>query len=205
MSSRIRQHDQIGRELPVPVSPFNKCGRSYRAIKALILYWEGDSLNYEPYGPMLEAIALQTAFNGWGWPAEIYEIPFNDPVARTRKFLKKQTGNTGSDELLLVYYVGHGNRSSQGQPFSIYRDRPVDVDDIVEWPVIRSVLEAAKCDVVMFLYCCHGADAWVSRNLVRDKYIGPCGKIMVYFLVCCSSLRNCQLICLVVHYRSGPS
>lgn len=157
--------------------------RKYVKIKIITLHWQGEVLDDLPYGPAEEAKMLTETFANWGWQTEDYMIPLEKTVERTKSFLRDAVKGSNSDELLVVYYVGHGGSYSKGptsQSFVVGRQGSSDADVVVlEWPVIRSVLEAAPCDVVMFLNCCHGAEAWVSRNLEQDKYIGPDGKLMV--------------------------
>ncbi|KAF3059805.1 hypothetical protein GL218_05012 [Daldinia childiae] len=106
----------------------------------------------------------------------------DDPAEKTANILRGWTRESNFDELLVVYYVGDGSRSSRGpvpQPFRVARrDSSGNFDASIDWPVIHSVLEAAQCDIVMFLNCCHGADAWVSRNLEEDGFKGPPNKVM---------------------------
>ncbi|KAK6953157.1 hypothetical protein Daesc_005457 [Daldinia eschscholtzii] len=156
--------------------------RRYCSIKAVVLHWYGEDLDKGYYGPAHEATKLAKTLADWGWQTEDHFIMPDDPVKKTAKFLRGLTRESKSDELLVVYYVGHGRRSSRKptpQPFSVARrGSSCGNDASIDWPIIRSVLEGAKCDVVMFLNCCYGADAWVSRNLQRDGFKGPPGKVM---------------------------
>ncbi|KAI1803543.1 hypothetical protein F4811DRAFT_524523 [Daldinia bambusicola] len=151
--------------------------RKYRTIKAVVLHWHGEALDQNPYGPLHEATKLAETLADWGWPTEDYSIMPNDPVRKTAGFLRELTRASLPDELLVIYYVGHGRRSSTWplpQPFRVARRGSSRSGDAsIDWPVIRTILEAAECDVVIFLNCCHGADAWVSRNLQRDRFRGP--------------------------------
>ncbi|OTB17739.1 hypothetical protein K445DRAFT_261991 [Daldinia sp. EC12] len=155
----------------------SQLGRRYRTIKAIVIHWHGEALDEGNYGPAHEATKLAKTLADWGWQTEDYSIMPDNPVRETAKFLRDLTRASKSDELLVVYYVGHGRRSSirpVPRPFRVARRGSSRGDDAsIDWPIIRSVLEAAKCDVVMFLNCCHGADAWVSRNLQRDGFKGP--------------------------------
>ncbi|KAI0161000.1 hypothetical protein GGR52DRAFT_562502 [Hypoxylon sp. FL1284] len=172
--------------LPLALSPLglgDPSTRRYRTIKTLTLHWQDEALDHCAYGPAREARMLAKTFAEWGWQTEDYIIPVNNPAESIREFLKSKTDDSGGDELLIVYYVGHGFKSHQGplsRPFAVGTQGHSSTDPVVlEWPVIRSVLEAAQSDVVMFLNCCHAADSWVSRNLEHDEYIGPTGKVMV--------------------------
>ncbi|KAI1479578.1 hypothetical protein F4774DRAFT_381419 [Daldinia eschscholtzii] len=160
----------------------NQLEKRYCTIKAVVLHWYGEHLDKGYYGPAHEATKLTKTLADWGWQTEDHFIMPDNPVRKTAKFLRGLTRASKSDELLVVYYVGHGYRSSRKstpQPFRVGRqDSPGSDDASIDWPIIRSVLEAAKCDVLMFLNCCHGADAWVSRNLQRDGFKGPPGKAM---------------------------
>lgn len=95
----------------------------------------------------------------------------DDPVEKTTEFLKDWTRVLQSDELLVVYYVSHGHRSSRRptpRPFGVARRGGSRSDDAnIDWPV------------VMLLNCCYGANAWVSRNLEEDGFKSLPGKVMV--------------------------
>ncbi|KAI1659426.1 hypothetical protein F4813DRAFT_333324 [Daldinia decipiens] len=175
-------------------SDINEQERRYRTVKAITLHWHGEKFDSDPYGPAREAAELLAALSKWGWQTEDYYIMADDPAEKTAKFLTDCTRASQSDELLVVYYVGHGRESSKEptpQPFGVARQGSSPSDDAsIDWPVIRSVLEAAQCDVVMFLNCCHGADAWVSRNLEEDGFKGPPGKVMVCLTVHDLSMRK---------------
>ncbi|KAI0850268.1 hypothetical protein F5Y00DRAFT_35683 [Daldinia vernicosa] len=176
----------------------NEARRRYRTIKAIVLHWDGEPLDNGAYGPAQEAAKLVNTLSKWGWQTEDYWIMPDNPVEKTAKFLRDWTRASQPDELLVVYYVGHGRRSSREptpQPFRITRGGNRRGDDaIIDWPVIRSVLEAARCDIVMFLNCCYGADAWLSRNLEEDGFKGPSGKVMV-----CLSAYNFTMRTLVAN------
>ncbi|KAI2777894.1 hypothetical protein F4815DRAFT_447903 [Daldinia loculata] len=98
----------------------------------------------------------------------------DDPVEKNTEFLKDWTRVSQSDELLVVYYVSHGRRSSRRptpRPFGVARRGGSRSDDAnIDWPVVRPVLKATQCDIVMLLNCCYGANAWVSRNLEEDGF-----------------------------------
>lgn len=149
----------------------------YSAIKTLTLHWEGEILDNLPYGPAEEATMLTTTFANWRWKAEDYVIPLEDPAGSTEDFLRRMTEKSQRDELLVVYYVGHGGNS---QPFMVARQGSEASEEVLlEWSAIHSVLEAADCDVAIFLNCCHGANASVSCDLDGKGFAGPAGKAMV--------------------------
>ncbi|KAI2617341.1 hypothetical protein GGS26DRAFT_576928 [Hypomontagnella submonticulosa] len=169
-----RQASTLGADIHSPRS-------EYSGVKSLILHWqEVPNSNGGSYGPAQEAEKMKETFANLGWRTEDFVIPLDDSSSRTSKFLKTWVDTAGHKELLVVYYVGHGCRSSKGPtpwPFGIAAHESHNA--IIDWPAIRSILEAAQGDVVVFLNCCHGADAWTSRDLRCDKFKGRSGKVMV--------------------------
>ena len=78
----------------------------YSSVKVLLIHWEDDG---DLPGCRAEVYQLESMFRvNFGFHTTVFAIPERDASGRTTQSVQKFFNGSGSDELRILYYAGHG-------------------------------------------------------------------------------------------------
>ncbi|CZR67342.1 uncharacterized protein PAC_17241 [Phialocephala subalpina] len=151
----------------------NKGQPRYQTVRVLLLRWEEDSL-----GVKHELDNLASTFRHYGYDTETWLIP----TVKSHNLLMKKAlqilDDYGSpDDLLIVYYAGHGrmNASRRAEWTCVLDNKTISL----QWHAVQTLFEDADSDVLLLLDCCaavSGALAGVNNNNNNvTETIAACG------------------------------
>ncbi|KAK0516424.1 hypothetical protein JMJ35_001027 [Cladonia borealis] len=133
---------------------FPKGKSRYKEVHVLLLSWEDDRLGVTKEINELRSVLDQT----YHYHTEEWKIPsrrsHNSLIRRLTDFLDDYESK---ENLLLVYYGGHGHLNDDRQlkwSCTEFDDSPT-----VQWVGIQNMLEQATSDVLILLDCCAAATA----------------------------------------------
>ncbi|KAL8990794.1 MAG: hypothetical protein Q9169_008037 [Polycauliona sp. 2 TL-2023] len=145
---------------------------SYTAVHALLLRWAEDDLNVQ-----VELTALKHVFTSqFRFACEQWDIPGRDPTrALQKKLYDFQDSHQGEDELLVVYYGGHGDPDRRGR--SIWAANKKPDSPTLNWSTLQHLLETAIPHVLIILDCCYAANAARDTSDGTTKeLLAACGR-----------------------------
>ncbi|KAL8921606.1 MAG: hypothetical protein Q9172_003931 [Xanthocarpia lactea] len=129
----------------------------YRGVYVLLLCWADDDLGVETELDGLDAV-FQTVYH---YKTDQWKIPssfsHNALVFRIMQVLQDFESK---DELLIMYYGGHGYMNDDRQ---------------CVWLCIQTMLEEAESDVLVLLDCCAAASSGGSAGKRVTEVIAACG------------------------------
>ncbi|KAL9060158.1 MAG: hypothetical protein Q9162_000772 [Coniocarpon cinnabarinum] len=139
-----------------------RVSRKYSGVVVLLIRWEHDDLDTET-----EINDLEQLFrNAYHYRTERYLIPSIDSTTELeQRLLSFRTTYDTGDNLLLLYYGGHGSLEpgKQNAGRSVWHARANGPEKLV-WSNLQGVLERAKSDVVFILDCCYASSATTSAG-----------------------------------------
>ncbi|KAG4431285.1 hypothetical protein IFR05_013229 [Cadophora sp. M221] len=152
---------------------FPNKGRSrYKDIQVLLLRWEEDTM-----GVQYELDDLATCFaEDYGFKTETWLIPNAQPhLALMGKAFKMVQEFGMKDNLLIVYYAGHGGMNSSRQPLWTCTGDPNS--PYLQWYTIQTIFEQAEPDVLLLLDCCAAASSAPADGQCNSvtETIAACG------------------------------
>jgi hypothetical protein len=126
----------------------------YKNVYALLLYWQDNDLEVEREIENLEDL-LKTDFN---FQVEQWRIPYSsDARFQLTDRLNAVSRSYGPDDLVILYYGGHG-RNQKGKCIWFPRADSSDKYDL-EWNSIAPLLSKEPFDVLYILDCCFASAA----------------------------------------------
>ncbi|KAL8791586.1 MAG: hypothetical protein Q9195_005850 [Heterodermia aff. obscurata] len=142
----------------------------YKEVHALLLSWEDDNL-----GVVDEVKELGDVFRSlYGFTTETWKIPskrsHNSLAAKILGFLDD---HESKDNLLIVYYGGHGEMNDDRQCVWSCTERGDSPE--VQWYGLQTMLEQAKSDVLILLDCCAAASSATGNGTGITEIIAACG------------------------------
>ncbi|KAI1503801.1 hypothetical protein F5X99DRAFT_406800 [Biscogniauxia marginata] len=146
--------------------------QGYSSVHVLLLSWQvGDAAFAEDANEV--AAVFQDSFNYSVLP---YKIPTENSQIRLNLHVAHFVERFGGeDNLIVVYYGGHGGPSALNQSdcqWSAFRtDGPT-----LDWSVIQPQFLSADCDVVIFLDCCYAGQAVRTRISHRVEFLAATDK-----------------------------
>lgn len=148
---------------------------SYTSVHVLLLRWAEDDLNVQEELTTLKRV-FEDQFN---FAAEQWDIPGLDSIQATRALQKKlydfQDTHQGEDELLIVYYGGHGDPDRRGR--SIWAANKQPDSPTLNWSSLQHLLETAIPHVLIILDCCYAANAARDTSDGTTKeLLAACGR-----------------------------
>ncbi|KAI4253500.1 MAG: hypothetical protein L6R42_007556 [Xanthoria sp. 1 TBL-2021] len=167
---------------------FPRPNTSYISVHVLLLRWAEDDLNVQD-----ELTSLKEVFeNQYHFATEQWDIPSQNPTrALQNKLYDFQNCHQSEDELLIVYYGGHGDPDRRGRSiwaaymiFSVhtpnlltnFRNKKSD-SPTLNWSSLQHLLENAIPHVLIILDCCYAANA--ARDTsdgTRKELLVACGR-----------------------------
>ncbi|KAH7407907.1 hypothetical protein BKA64DRAFT_706308 [Cadophora sp. MPI-SDFR-AT-0126] len=152
---------------------FPNKGRSrYKDVQVLLLRWEQDTM-----GVQYELDDLAAAFaESYGFKTETWLIPSAQPhLALMGKAFKMVQDFGTKDNLLIVYYAGHGGMNSSRQPLWTCTGEPSS--PYLQWYAIQTIFEQAEADVLLLLDCCAAASSAPADGQCNSvtETIAACG------------------------------
>ncbi|PVH80663.1 hypothetical protein DL98DRAFT_588255 [Cadophora sp. DSE1049] len=152
---------------------FPNKGRSrYKDVQVLLLRWEQDTM-----GVQYELDDLAAAFaESYGFKTETWLIPSSQPhLALMGKAFKMVQDFGMKDNLLIVYYAGHGGMNSSRQPLWTCTGGPNS--PYLQWYAIQIIFEQAEADVLLLLDCCAAASSAPADGQCNSvtETIAACG------------------------------
>ncbi|KAK0106924.1 hypothetical protein ONS95_003640 [Cadophora gregata] len=152
---------------------FPNKGRSrYENVQVLLLRWEQDTM-----GVQYELDDLAAAFaKGYGFKTETWLIPSTQPhLALMGKAFNIVQDFGVKDNLLIVYYAGHGGMNSSRQPLWTCTGDPSS--PYLQWYAIQTIFEQAEADVLLLLDCCAAASSAPADGQCNSvtETIAACG------------------------------
>ncbi|KAL8703851.1 MAG: hypothetical protein Q9201_002979 [Fulgogasparrea decipioides] len=142
----------------------------YQNVFVLLLSWENDKL-----GVILELQELDNVLSQkYHFQTEQWKIPdlnsHNALAFRLMEFLKDYTAK---ENLLLIYYGGHGHMNDDRQ--CIWSCTETVDSPTVQWYGLQTMLEQSESDVLIFLDCCAAASSAVASGNGVTELIAACG------------------------------
>ncbi|KAF8847067.1 hypothetical protein BDZ45DRAFT_699495 [Acephala macrosclerotiorum] len=164
-----------------PTQSTTRSSYPYKEIHALMLYWEEDDL-----GCGEETHCLKEVFERKFHFTTVQHVVI--PSSQLYGFVEStlcefKRKHSCKDNLLLVYYAGHGGLDAFGRmtwcAYGKPKSRGVGVPE-VEWYALQLGLERAVSDVVILLDSCAAADSISSPSTYSkeggtSELIGACG------------------------------
>ncbi|ETS80329.1 hypothetical protein PFICI_07858 [Pestalotiopsis fici W106-1] len=143
------------------VSTSHHSGHKYASMHALLLSWEGDDLGVGTEVANLgDVLSNQYAFDVRQW-----EIPMKKSTIKLTKLIVDWTEEyEREDNLLLVYYGGHGRMDSSRQAIWSNRRNRDELYAEVKWSGCEEVLHESISDTLFLLDCCHAGSS-ISQAL----------------------------------------
>ncbi|KAL9038919.1 MAG: hypothetical protein Q9180_002841, partial [Flavoplaca navasiana] len=139
---------------------FPRPNTSYHSVHVLLLRWAEDDLNVQVELTVLKSVLE----NQYRFTTEQWDIPSSSPTrALQTKLYEFQNCHQSEDELLIVYYGGHGDADRR-------RGRSI-------WAAYSHLLENAIPHVLIILDCCYAANA--ARDMsegTTKEIIAACGR-----------------------------
>ena len=123
----------------------------------LLVRWEEDDL-----GTQSEISDLDDVFrNLYRFKTAQFLIPSTKPYnsLERRLFQWRETDDEDGQNLMILYYGGHGERSMEWRPpyKSVWAANRHSDSPALDWTDLQSVLHHTESDLVMILDCCHAA------------------------------------------------
>ncbi|KAI4134407.1 MAG: hypothetical protein LQ341_006025, partial [Variospora aurantia] len=140
----------------------------YTSVHVLLLRWAEDDLNV-----LEELTILKWVFeNQFRFATEQWDIPSqNSTRALQSKLYDFQDAHQDENELLIVYYGGHGDADRRrGRSIWTAYNRPNS--PTITWSSLQHLLENALPHVVIILDCCYAA------NAARDTAVGTTKELL---------------------------
>ncbi|KAL8753620.1 MAG: hypothetical protein Q9199_004924 [Rusavskia elegans] len=147
----------------------------YTSVYVLLLRWAEDDLNVQA-----ELTTLKHIFEKqYRFTTEQWDIPGRDSTQATRALQRKlynfQDSHQCEDELLIVYYGGHGDPDRRGR--SIWAANKKPDSPTLNWSSLQHLLETAIPHVLIILDCCHAANAARDTSDGTTKeLLAACGR-----------------------------
>ncbi|KAL8991635.1 MAG: hypothetical protein Q9169_007796 [Polycauliona sp. 2 TL-2023] len=145
---------------------------AYTSVHVLLLRWDEDDLNVQVELTMLKLV-FESQFR---FLCEQFDIPGRDPTrALQKKLYEFQDAHQGEDELLIVYYGGHGDPDRRGR--SIWAANKKPDSPTLNWSSLQHLLETAIPHVLIILDCCYAANA--ARDTAdgtTKELLAACGR-----------------------------
>ncbi|KAL8647832.1 MAG: hypothetical protein Q9226_006266 [Calogaya cf. arnoldii] len=144
----------------------------YTSVHVLLLRWAEDDLNVQH-----ELTTLMNVFNNqYSFATEQWDIPSQSPTrALQTKLYDFQNSHQNEDELLIVYYGGHGDADRRGR--SIWAANQKTDSPTLNWSSLQHLLETAIPHVLIILDCCYAANAARDTSEGTTKeLLAACGR-----------------------------
>ncbi|KAL8790092.1 MAG: hypothetical protein Q9213_000794 [Squamulea squamosa] len=150
---------------------FPNQGKSrYRHVHSLLLSWEEDELGVVSEVQELDEVLTQT----YRFRTQQWSIPslgsHNALAFRLMEFLRDYDNN---ENLLLVYYGGHGYMNDDRQ--CIWSCTETVDSPTVQWYGLQTMLEQANSDALLLLDCCAAASSVAASGNGVTEVIAACG------------------------------
>ncbi|KAI4196632.1 MAG: hypothetical protein LQ348_002269, partial [Seirophora lacunosa] len=149
-------------------SSFPRLATPYTSVHVLLLHWAEDDLNV-----LDELTTLKRVFeNQFRFATEQWDIPSqNSTRALQTKLYDFQDAHQNENELLIVYYGGHGD-ADRRRGRSIWAAYDRADSPTVTWSSLQHLLENAVPHVLLILDCCYAA------NAARDTAVGTTKELL---------------------------
>ncbi|KAL8971462.1 MAG: hypothetical protein Q9197_003256 [Variospora fuerteventurae] len=147
---------------------FPRLTTPYTSVHVLLLRWAEDDLNVLEELTILKRV-FETQFR---FATEQWDIPSqNSTRALQSKLYDFQDAHQDENELLIVYYGGHGDADRRrGRSIWAAYNRPNS--PTITWSSLQHLLENALPHVVIILDCCYAA------NAARDTAVGTTKELL---------------------------
>ncbi|KAL8738251.1 MAG: hypothetical protein Q9181_000931 [Wetmoreana brouardii] len=150
---------------------FPRSKTTYSSVHVLLLRWAEDDLNVQ-----VELTSLRNVFETqFYFATEQWDIPSRDSTrALQTKLYEFQQAHQNEDELLILYYGGHGYPDRRGR--SIWAAKRQDSPTLT-WSSLQHLLETAVPHVLIILDCCYAANA--ARDTAEGttkELLAACGR-----------------------------
>ncbi|KAL8789317.1 MAG: hypothetical protein Q9213_001240 [Squamulea squamosa] len=145
----------------------------YTSVHVLLLRWAEDDLNVQQ-----ELSTLKGVFeNQYNFATEQWDIPSQNPTrALQAKLYDFQICHQSEDELLIVYYGGHGD-ADRRRGRSIWAANKKPDSPTITWSSLQHLLETAIPHVLIILDCCYAANAARDTSEGTTKeLLAACGR-----------------------------
>ncbi|KAL8748207.1 MAG: hypothetical protein Q9190_000026 [Brigantiaea leucoxantha] len=144
----------------------------YSAVYVLLLRWADDDLGVQTEMSRLGAL-LEHKFR---FDVEEWYIPSTSSTrALQTKLYNFQNAHQVENELLIVYYGGHGEADRRGR--SIWRANSKNDSPSLPWSSLQPLLETAVPHVLIILDCCFAANAARDTSEGTTKeLLAACGR-----------------------------
>ncbi|KAL8732293.1 MAG: hypothetical protein Q9166_002865 [cf. Caloplaca sp. 2 TL-2023] len=145
----------------------------YTAVHVLLLRWAEDDLNVQE-----ELATLKRVFESqFRFATEQWDIPSqNSTRALQTKLYNFQDTHQSEDELLIVYYGGHGD-ADRRRGRSIWAANKQPDSPTLTWSSLQHLLENAIPHVLIILDCCYAANAARDTSEGTTKeLLAACGR-----------------------------
>lgn len=145
----------------------------YTGVYVLLLRWEEDDLKVQNDINVLRKVCEgKFHYDVWEWHLPSIESPTLALQDRLYAFL---SAHRDKNELVIVYYGGHGVASSDGK--CIWQANRKANNPTLRWHAVQSLLENAMPHVLIILDCCYAGAA--ARDLgggTTKELLAACGR-----------------------------
>lgn len=150
---------------------FPRSSRSrYSDVYVLLISWENDDLGVVTEIDELEVLLRHM----YHYRTDQWKIPSNKSHnAVVRRIMQSLEDFESTDNLLIVYYGGHGYMNEDRQCVWLCNQRPGAAT--VQWSSIQTNLEEADSDVLILLDCCAAASSAGGSGNGITELIAACG------------------------------
>ena len=150
----------------------------YKNVKALLLQWEADDLGVDPEVTKLANVLEAPRPTGFNFSIKRFSIPTigddgDPPEDLLHQQILKFRRDSTPDDLLILYYGGHGGGSPQRCIWSANgrRDTPW-----LNWHNVQGMLLGCPADVLVILDCCYSTLAASNLGVGRNWMLGATTK-----------------------------
>ncbi|CAG8979102.1 hypothetical protein HYALB_00000233 [Hymenoscyphus albidus] len=150
---------------------FPSRGRSrYKQVIAVLIQWGDDPSAIQP-----ETDRLRTIFeSNYGFKTQLWLIPSSSSHLKLMSLVLHFLEDYGSsDNLMVVYYGGHGVINSIGQ--TTWLSKQESISPFLDWTAIQGLFEETESDVLFLLDCCAVATSSGGGGQGVTETIAACG------------------------------
>lgn len=155
--------DSFGKRIRTKLVDYSRIRHQrYEAVNVLLISWKDDDTDSATEIEQLQTL-FQETFN---YTARPYQIPStNSQASLNLQIASFLHSFTGSDNLLVIYYGGHGGpRVGQHKSPCTWAATNAADGPSLDWSLIQPSLLGADCDVAIILDCCYAGQAARSSS-----------------------------------------
>ncbi|KAF3937445.1 hypothetical protein ABW19_dt0209089 [Dactylella cylindrospora] len=154
--------NQLDKDIQAYKSSGARSGRAYESVSARLLFWADDDLKVVSEIEKLAGFFKESLQYD---DVEQLVIPSkNSQLWLSHEISKFALEKGGRDNLLIVYYGGHGDRAVDQERQAVWAATKHLDSPLLNWYKIQPLLLESEGDVLIILDCCYAGQAARSRQ-----------------------------------------